>query len=106
MSKRVFQLAREYWTNRTISFNGFRRTYRVECCPKIISPIKLDTKSNCHIIETISRDINTKERTTTAAQRTTTAYSTTAESFTTTKPLLEVKTTLPNVSVRKDQVCE
>ena len=99
MSGRVFQLAREYWTNRTISWNGLRITYRVECCPIIISPTRLGTKSNCHIIETISRDINTIERTTTEE------YSTTPDPSTTESPL-EAETTLPPVSVRKDQVCK
>ena len=66
MSNRVFQLAREHWKNRTIISNGFRRTYWVECCPIIIStetghPTELGTESNCHIIETISRYINTTE---------------------------------------------
>ena len=82
LSDRVFQLVREHWKNRTISSNGVRTTYRVECCPIIINSTELDTKSNCHIIETISWNINTTE------------------------PLLEAETTLPPVSVRKDQVCK
>ena len=82
MSDRVFQLAREHWKNRTISSNGVRTTYRVECCPIIINSTELGTKSNCHIIRTISRDGNTTE------------------------PPLEVEATLPNVSRRKDQMCK
>ena len=101
MSKRVFQLIREEWRKKTFFSDGVRITYQIECCPIIISPTELSAKSNCHVIETRSTDSSTTE--------TSTVPSTTERStlkLYTTQPSSIVETTIPNVSVREDQMCK
>ena len=89
--------------NRTYISDGDRITYRIECCPIIISPTELGAKSNCHLIETRTTDSGTAEQTTTAEASTT--ERTTLKLYTT-QPSSIVETTIPNVSVREDQMCK
>ena len=114
MSKRVFKLLIEHWRNKTFISDGIRITFRIECCPIIISSLgsfqqatELSAKSNCHLIETRTTDSSIAERTT--AAETSTVPSTTERStlkLYTTQPSSTVEKTIPNVSVRKDQMCK
>ena len=83
--------------NRTVVSDGVRITYRIECCPIIISTTELSSKSNCHFIETRTTDSGSAEQTTTVES-------------TTERLTLKPSTTEPSSTVqttsRKDQVCE